>query len=178
MILHDDLLEQAFHLAKREPRKPRQASLRRSVSASYYALFHLLIDAAIKRAFPGENRAPLRHYISRKISHSNIKNLAHDFSKALVPKNLRPILGINNFDERLVFVAKTLIRLREARNDADYNLSKKFVKSKVIEFAFMAERAFNSWKQVDKTIEADVFLFRMLNLEMLKGTSKNGRSPT
>jgi uncharacterized protein (UPF0332 family) len=43
MAFPDDLLEQANHLANREPELPRQASLRRAVSAAYYALFHLLI---------------------------------------------------------------------------------------------------------------------------------------
>ena len=42
----NDLLEQAWHLAKREKRKPRQASLRRAVSTAYYALFHHLIHEA------------------------------------------------------------------------------------------------------------------------------------
>jgi hypothetical protein len=47
--LHSDLIEQAQHLAKREPNRPRQASLRRAVSTAYYALFHMLIsDAALK----------------------------------------------------------------------------------------------------------------------------------
>ena len=168
MTLHSDLLEQAFHLAKREHKKPRQASLRRSVSASYYALFHLLIDAAIKRAFPGKDRAILRNYLARTISHSNIKNLAQDFSRASVPKNLCPVLGIDTLDERLVFVANAFIQLQNARLDADYNLNKKFVKSKVIELAIMTKRAFNSWKEVNKTIEADVFLFRMFNFKVLK----------
>jgi uncharacterized protein (UPF0332 family) len=40
----DDLLEQALHLANRERKGPRQASLRRAVSTAYYALFHLLIS--------------------------------------------------------------------------------------------------------------------------------------
>jgi uncharacterized protein (UPF0332 family) len=40
MALHDDLLDQAQHLALGEPQRPKQASLRRAVSASYYALFH------------------------------------------------------------------------------------------------------------------------------------------
>jgi len=168
MTLHSDLLEQAFHLAMRERKKPRQASLRRSVSASYYALFHLLIDAAIKRAFPGEDRAPLRHYLARTISHSDIKNLAQDFSRASVPENLRPVLGIDTLDERLVFVAKAFIQLQNARLDADYNLSKKFVKSKVIELTFMTKKAFDCWEEVNKIIEADVFLFRMFNLKMLR----------
>ena len=48
MGLHPELLKQARFLARREPRKPVQASLRRSVSASYYALFHLLVDEATR----------------------------------------------------------------------------------------------------------------------------------
>ena len=168
MTLHVDLLEQAFHLAMRERKKPRQASLRRSVSASYYALFHLLIDAAVKRAFPGKNRSVLRNYLARTISHSDIKNLAQDFSRPSVSENLCPVLNINTIDERLVFVAKAVIQLQNARHDADYNLNIKFVKSKAIEFAFMTKKAFNSWKQIDKTVEADVFLFRMFNYKILR----------
>ena len=34
----------------KEPRRPKQASLRRAVSAACYALFHLLVDDA-ERAF-------------------------------------------------------------------------------------------------------------------------------
>ncbi len=44
MSLSRDLLKQARILARKEPKKPLQASLRRSVSASYYAIFHLLVD--------------------------------------------------------------------------------------------------------------------------------------
>ena len=43
MAFADDLLKQAFLLLNKEPRTPTQASLRRSVSTAYYALFHLLI---------------------------------------------------------------------------------------------------------------------------------------
>ena len=42
MSLATDLLEQADHLARRERKRPKQASLRRAVSAAYYGLFHLL----------------------------------------------------------------------------------------------------------------------------------------
>ena len=40
MSLHGDLLVQARFLASKEPRRPLRASLRRGVSATYYALFH------------------------------------------------------------------------------------------------------------------------------------------
>jgi hypothetical protein len=51
----NDLLEQARHLANREPRRPKQASLRRAVSTAYYALFHLLsIETAKNWKRPAE----------------------------------------------------------------------------------------------------------------------------
>lgn len=44
MAFAEDLLKQAFLLVHKEPKSPRQASLRRSVSTAYYAVFHLLIQ--------------------------------------------------------------------------------------------------------------------------------------
>jgi hypothetical protein len=55
MSLPDDLLEQAGHLASRERTKPKQASLRRAISVSYYAVFHLLVDDATKLILPGQD---------------------------------------------------------------------------------------------------------------------------
>ncbi len=40
--LHNELLAQAWHLAKKEPKHPLQASLRRAVSAAYYTLIPLM----------------------------------------------------------------------------------------------------------------------------------------
>jgi hypothetical protein len=47
MAYHDDLLQQSLLLVHKEPRNPKQASLRRAVSTAYYALFHLLISEAV-----------------------------------------------------------------------------------------------------------------------------------
>jgi uncharacterized protein (UPF0332 family) len=46
MAFAEDLLKQAFLLLNKESKNPTQASLRRSVSTAYYALFHLLIHDA------------------------------------------------------------------------------------------------------------------------------------
>jgi hypothetical protein len=55
MSFPNDLLEQARHLANREPKRPKQASLRRAVSTAYYALFHLLgIETAKNWKRPSE----------------------------------------------------------------------------------------------------------------------------
>src|SRR5712691_6919600 len=53
MSLHGDLLAQARSLLRREPRRPKQASLRRAVSTAYYALFHLLIHEATRMLVSG-----------------------------------------------------------------------------------------------------------------------------
>ena len=60
MSLHADLLKQARHLATKEPRRPSQASLRRAVSAAYYALFHRLVDEATRMMISRGNRDSLR----------------------------------------------------------------------------------------------------------------------
>jgi len=65
MAYSDDLLEQAQHLAQREPKRPRQASLRRAVSSAYYALFHLLISETTKNW----KRPAERHTLARMFDH-------------------------------------------------------------------------------------------------------------
>jgi hypothetical protein len=49
----DDLLQQARQLAQIDPRRPKQANLRRAVSAAYYALFHEVIDRAVGAVLSG-----------------------------------------------------------------------------------------------------------------------------
>src|SRR5579863_4007092 len=69
MPFADDLLEQARHLANREPKRPRQASLRRAVSAAYYALFHLLTTETAKNW----KRASDRARIARIFDHAQMR---------------------------------------------------------------------------------------------------------
>ncbi len=57
--MHKDLLEQAERLAMLEIKKPKQASLRRAISAAYYAMFHLLVDEACRVQIGAQhNQAP------------------------------------------------------------------------------------------------------------------------
>jgi len=61
MPIHAQLLEQAQLLATLEPRRPVQASVRRSISASYYAVFHFLVgEAAGLQAGRGRSNAAHR----------------------------------------------------------------------------------------------------------------------
>jgi hypothetical protein len=48
-----DLLEQATALCAADPRRPKQANLRRAVSSAYYAVFHELTESAVAFVLPG-----------------------------------------------------------------------------------------------------------------------------
>jgi hypothetical protein len=65
MAFPNDLLEQALHLANREPKRPKQASLRRAVSTAYYALFHLLSIETAKNW----KRKDERQTVARMLGH-------------------------------------------------------------------------------------------------------------
>lgn len=55
MPFPEDLLQQAYDLASKEPENPKQTSLRRAVSTAYYALFHLLIDEGCRQNGPSRD---------------------------------------------------------------------------------------------------------------------------
>ena len=86
MGLPEDLLEQAGHLARRERKRPRQASLRRAVSAAYYALFHLLTSEAANLIGPA---APpgLRQQVRRAFAHREMKHVCKPFGSGSVQKS-------------------------------------------------------------------------------------------
>lgn len=92
MSLASELLDLADHLSTRERRRPRQASLRRSVSTSYYALFHLL--TAESAGLIGSSMAPgAIRKMQRWFEHGEMKKVCGMFSAADAPKQITSILG-------------------------------------------------------------------------------------
>jgi hypothetical protein len=76
-------------LARHELRRPKQASLRRSISASYYALFHFLVEESTHFAVgaaPGH--AALRHFAARAFVHTKMRAVCQEFIKPTPSSNL------------------------------------------------------------------------------------------
>jgi len=90
MPFADDLLEQAYHLAKRERKHPKQASLRRAVSTAYYALFHLLIDEAVGNWGIVRQRSIL----ARTFDHGKMRSVCDDHVKRFYSAG-SPAAGFN-----------------------------------------------------------------------------------
>ena len=162
MSLHADLLRQARQLALKEPRRPLQASLRRAISASYYALFHLLVEEATMRKFSGRDRAALRGCLGRAFVHADMKRVAQQFSEGGVSPKLGPGMNGPAVQPELAGVAATFVNLQQARHEADYDTIRRFTRPDVIDLVDRAEQAFRDWNTVRRSVQADVFLTGLL----------------
>ena len=171
MSLHTELLKQARFLARKEPKKPTQASLRRSVSASYYALFHLLVDDATRLMLSGPGRAPLRDSLARAFDHYTMKQTAAAFTRDRdqIPPKLAVLLNGERVQQPLVIVANAFIELQEARHDADYNRALRFTRQETLDLVDQADQAFRDWSLVRGTLQADTFLTGLLAYRNMRG---------
>ena len=175
MSLHDDLLKQAGHLARREPKRPTQASLRRAVSACYYALFHLLTDEATRLMFAGQGRATIRPVAARAFRHTTMNAVAKQFSKLdnlgqpLPPAKLAPALNGQPVPYALLDVATTFQDRQQARHEADYDLSQRFTRAEVLLLIDQTTRAFDYWRLVRGSLQADTFLAGLLIYNNIQG---------
>ncbi|MYI70253.1 MAG: hypothetical protein F4103_16460 [Boseongicola sp. SB0673_bin_14] len=169
MSLHAELLKQARFLARKERKKPTQASLRRSVSASYYAIFHFLVDEATRLMLAGNVRAPLRDSLARAFHHSAMKQAAVAFAKGSIPLRLASGLNGQQVQQPLIDVASAFVQLQEARHEADYNRGLRFTRRETLDLADLAEQAFGDWRQVRGSLPADAFLTGLLVYRHMHG---------
>jgi uncharacterized protein (UPF0332 family) len=143
MTLATDLLEQARHLASREKKKPRQASLRRAISTAYYSLFHLLLEAG-SRQFVVD--VSLRRLVSRAFSHGEMQKAAKCFaSGGDLPAHLSSAFS-GSIPAEIQRIALAFVDLQQARHDADYNLLERFTRAQVERLIQQAAEAVTDWR--------------------------------
>lgn len=160
MAFPEDLLEQARHLARRESKRPRQASLRRAVSTAYYALFHLLITETTRNW----KRPAERFTLARMFDHAYMARACatkRDLLSAHFNTHPAPSEQLD-IQKHLYFVAETFVRLLQDRHTADYDSSRKWTRTGTLEKIASAETAFQSWKAIRKGAEAQNFLVTLL----------------
>ena len=153
MALADDLLKQAFLLLNKEPKNPTQASLRRSVSTAYYALFHLLIQEASSNW----SRADTREYLARAFEHRTMldaskraENANYDAFPPQVVSKLRA-------------VARAFRELQVQRHLADYSNATKWDRTKADAKVKQSKTAFANWKSIRNEYVAQRYLVSLLS---------------
>lgn len=155
MAYHDDLLQQALQLVHKEPRNPKQASLRRGVSTAYYAVFHLLISEAVANW----NRVSLRAALGRAFDHSIMKVASNRIQDTRQ-------FSFNGEDPGTVAalraVAKSFTQLQEKRHAADYDNTTFWTRTEALAQVKSAEQAFNAWKPIRSEQIAQAFLVSLV----------------
>jgi uncharacterized protein (UPF0332 family) len=128
--MHEELLEIADELVRRETRRPRQASLKRAISTAYYALFHrlclLCADELVGWTRPWDLVTP----IYRTMDHGTAKRLFQQTRDG-------QLLG-----QAVSDIGKVFQLLQEQRHIADYDprpLS--FGRAEVIDLISQARQA-------------------------------------
>ena len=169
MSLHADLLKQARHLATKEPRRPTQASLRRSISASYYALFHRLVDDATRTLMSRRDRDPLRQSISRAFHHSDMRTLSESLARGNLPRKLAAAFTPPPINPALRSIAQAFCDLHETRHQADYNTYRSFSRREALYHQQLAARAIDNWALIRKTPQADAYLAGLLIIRRIQG---------
>ncbi|MFN0012366.1 MAG: hypothetical protein ACKVS8_12065 [Phycisphaerales bacterium] len=137
MALSDDLLAQAGQLARLDGAgRPKQANLRRAVSAAYYALFHEITSMVAAQVVGRANvAAPLGARVSRTVTHANVKKAAQQFTSAASAspafQSLRTAMAAPGTTApapctELATLCRHVPSLQQARHDADYDLLRRF----------------------------------------------------
>ncbi|MCX7049799.1 MAG: hypothetical protein NTX50_30495 [Candidatus Sumerlaeota bacterium] len=161
MSLHDDLLEQADHLARRERRRPKQASLRRAVSTAYYSLFHLLVEKASSMLVRGKENRILRDLVRRAFDHREMVTISRAFGQANLPAQIQSIAGAR-IDVNLQFVADAFVDLQEARHRADYDLGFRLTRNDAMAYVSQARLAIGRWSSVQSSQQGYLYLAALL----------------
>lgn len=160
MAYHDDLLEQAWHLARREPKRPKQASLRRAISTGYYALFHLLISETAKNWKRVDERPTLARMFEHTLMAKVCTKRRDDLKTSFKTRSINDPAFV--VEKHVLNISEVFVRMMGHRHNADYDSSVEWMRSDVFEQLEYVESAFASWNEIRETPLAQNFLVTLL----------------
>ena len=113
----EHLFEQARKLTEPDAGRPRQADLRRAISAAYYGLFHAAVTAAADLVVGANNRSTNRYeLVYRSADHKSLRGLCEDVSKQTMPAKFKPYVPQGGFGFDLKAFATAVVDLQEKRH--------------------------------------------------------------
>lgn len=134
-----DLLTTARRLARANPKKPRQADLRRATSTAYYALFHAFAqssaDLLVGTGAARSDGAWTQTY----------RALDHGFAKKACGQ-----ASALSFPTDIVNAADQFVLLQEERHSADYDPDARYTRAQVLQLIQDAESAIAALKNAPK----------------------------
>lgn len=167
MIRPHSFLEVAENLAWIDKGRPKQASLRRSISTAYYALFHLLIQTALDQLLGAEkslDRRRIRERAARWFEHHQMAATCEIFKAPVVVPKMSDLIP-RPASRELQSVARIFVELQQARHEADYDPAKLYNRQMVSSLLDNAKEAFQFFKQASKDPMWSLFLLMLLTGE-------------
>ena len=112
--------------------RPRQAELRRAVSAAYYALFHTLALCCANRLAGSDRTGAAWIQTYRALEHGYARNQCNDQS-ALI-----------SFPDEIRLFCRRFVSMQGQRQRADYSPNATFSRDRVMQFINESEDAINA----------------------------------
>ena len=158
----DDLLTIAESLATGQigaPRgRPRQAELRRAISAAYYALFHTLAtncaDLLVGNRQSTQTRQAWRQAY-RSLDHGQVKKQCTE---------RRPKRILRKFPQEVQDFADQFVKMQRLRHLADYDPFESFTRSEVVQVVEETRTAVAEFEQADLIDRRAFAVFVLFNL--------------
>jgi hypothetical protein len=155
MAYHDELIQHAVFLSElNTPEEPKQVDLRRAVSAAYYGLFHFLTTEAAQN-WRNETQ---RYRFERLYDHGRMKTCSSKVASRPLPNDPAEISAATD----LRLVADSFIKLQQARHTADYDNSKVWSRTQVLEMIAMAKDAKAAWERIREQDMAQEYLLDLI----------------
>ena len=163
MIEPAALIDAAQALINTVPR-PTEEAIRRSISTSYYAVFHLVIRSGADRLF-GSNRRTEAGYILlyRGYSHTRLKEVFKSLNVPSFPPKLQLQLRRTSASQPMRDFASVFVDLQERRHSADYDAQANFVISDAQDAVDSARVAVGRIRRIQKSEIAEAFALMLLN---------------
>ena len=144
----DDLLAIAHDLVRREPARPKQASLKRAVSTAYYALFHAVayecVDQTIGWNFRSDRYWDTLSTLYRAVDHGAAKRIINN------------VRGDPRSSAELKGLARNFVDLQAGRIQADYDPRPSFLRADASQFVAQADDAVRELRALPKDVKRDL----------------------
>ena len=174
----DELLDVARLLIRRRSglRGPLpSARVRRSVSTSYYAIFHFIANETAGRLVgKTSNLLKRRRLLSRTITHASVRSALDKLKGKVVEKSVDDFFALpgnpqpNPVPPFVQFFATSFAGAQAQREDADYDLTKPLTAADATLIRRQVKRAIELWKNASATSDTD-FKNAISALIVLKG---------
>lgn len=152
------LLDHALRVARAPDRGPVPPEwLRRSVSASYYAVFHRLAIAMADQVAPG-SPAVERYRLCRSLDHGRVADVCRWLTGGGGKEHVRPVVDRLRDNLALAELAEALLLLQIARHGADYDHLADVSERETLSHARTAARALDLLDALAPTADGQEFL--------------------